>query len=123
MKRSPTLHLSKFYGIEFFRSFHFIGGVLVPFFLDWGQITFTQVLILQAWFMLWIMVLEIPSGAIADRFGRKLTVMLGLGSNIIALLVYSSMPLFLASFSSGNFYGLSRRHYCPESMRHYSTRH
>lgn len=52
-------------------SLHFFAGVLIPFFTQWGGITLRQVLLLQTWFMLWIVVLEVPTGAVADRFGRR----------------------------------------------------
>ncbi len=103
MQGPPRQTFIKFYLIEFFRNFYFISGVLVPFYLDWGQISLAQTLTLQAWFMAWIMVLEIPSGAIADRFGRKITVMMGLGANIIGILIYTSFPLF-GIFLVGEFF-------------------
>lgn len=52
-------------------SLHFFAGVLIPFFTQWGGIAFHQVLWLQTWFMLCIVVLEVPTGAFADRFGRR----------------------------------------------------
>lgn len=52
-------------------SLHFFSGVLIPFFTQWGGITFRQVLWLQTWFMLTIVALEVPTGAFADRFGRR----------------------------------------------------
>lgn len=51
-------------------SLHFFAGVLIPFFTQWGGITLRQVLWIQTWFMLWIVALEVPTGAFADRFGR-----------------------------------------------------
>src|SRR5262249_46417977 len=50
---------------------HFVAAVLVPFFTDWAGLTLTQVFTLNAWFMFCLMVFEVPTGAIADRFGRK----------------------------------------------------
>ncbi len=87
-------NLSKMYLFRFFVSLHFIGGVLVPFFTDWGGINLTQIMILQSWFMLWIFLLEVPSGAIADYLGRKKSLVLACGFNAIAALVYSSVPNF-----------------------------
>lgn len=79
---------------KFFISLHFIGGVIVPFFTDWGKISFTQVMILQSWFMLWILLLEIPTGVVADYFCRKHSLVLAAIVNSIAALVYASMPNF-----------------------------
>ena len=50
---------------------HFVAAVLVPFLTDWGGLTLLQVFTLNAWFMFWNLVFEVPTGAIADRFGRK----------------------------------------------------
>jgi len=84
----------KIYLFRFFGSLHFIGGVLVPFFTDWAGINFTQIMILQSWFMLWIFLLEIPSGAAADYLGRKHTLVLACGVSAIGAVVYSSTPNF-----------------------------
>jgi len=87
-------NIRKIYVFKFFVSLHFIGGVLVPFFTDWGGINFTQVMILQSWFMLWIFLLEIPTGTVADYLGRKQSLILASGVNLIAALVYASIPNF-----------------------------
>lgn len=92
----------KIYAFTFFISLHFIGGVLVPFFTDWGGISFVQIMLLQSWFMFWVFILEIPTGALADRFGRKKSIALAAGINAIAALVYASTPSFYV-FMLGEF--------------------
>ncbi|MCD6115166.1 MFS transporter [bacterium] len=87
-------NLWKIYLFKFFVSLHFTAGVLVPFFIDWGGINFTQIMILQSWFMLWTFLLEIPTGAVADYLGRKHSLALACGVNAIAAFVYASMPNF-----------------------------
>lgn len=72
----------------------FFTAVLVPFFTEWGGISLFQVQILQSWFMFWLFVLEIPTGAIADKFGRKHSMALGGVVVTIAVLAYASMPSF-----------------------------
>ncbi|NVM29656.1 MAG: MFS transporter [Candidatus Helarchaeota archaeon] len=84
-------------------SLHFIGGVIVPFFLVWGGITFTQIMLLQAWFMLWIFIFEIPTGTIADYLGRKYSLVLACIVHVIAVLIYSSVPNFFI-FMIGEFF-------------------
>ncbi len=79
---------------RFVGSLHFIGGVLMPFFTDWGGLNYTQTLVLQSWFMLWVFCLEIPTGTIADVFGRKASLLLGLVANIGGVLAYSFVPNF-----------------------------
>jgi MFS family permease len=71
---------------------HFISAILVPFFRDWGGLDLGQILLLNAWFMFWNCVLEVPTGAVADRFGRRTSLLLGFGVGALATLVYVSAP-------------------------------
>ncbi len=82
----------RFWAYKFFLSLHFFGAVLVPFFTDWGGLTRFQMLLIQSWFMLWIFLLEVPTGAIADYFGRKYS--LGLGALVVSVgaVIYGSTP-------------------------------
>jgi len=95
-------NIIKLYLFNFFRSLHFIGGVIVPFFTIWGGLNLTQTLILQSWFLICIFLLEIPSGTFADFFGRKKSLILAVIVNIAAAIVYSSMPNFYV-FMLGEF--------------------
>ncbi len=82
------------YLYAFFKDFSFFSAVLVPFFTDWGHISLFQVTIIQAWFSLWVFILEVPTGAVADKIGRKHSIALGSLIVAIALLVYGSIPNF-----------------------------
>jgi len=73
---------------------HFISAILVPVFRDWGGIGLDRILLLNAWFMLWGCALEVPTGAVADRFGRKVSAVLGCAFGALAVLVYVSAPRF-----------------------------
>ncbi len=64
-------NVRRVYAWKLLTSLHFFTGVLIPFFTQWGGITLQQVLWIQSWFMLWIVALEIPTGAFADRHGRR----------------------------------------------------
>jgi len=90
------------YGIKFIATLNFVGAVLVPFFTNWGGLTFSQIMILQSWFMFWILVLEIPTGTVADFWGRKISILLGLTVGAVGVLVYSSYPSFYV-FLLGEF--------------------
>jgi MFS family permease len=90
------------YVFQFCTSMHFIGGVLVPFFTQWGGLTLTQVMLVQSWFMIWIFILEVPTSTIADKYGRKNSVLLGTIALTAAIIVYSSDPC-LAVFLLGEF--------------------
>ncbi|MGD2251249.1 MAG: MFS transporter [Candidatus Methanofastidiosia archaeon] len=75
-------------------SLHFIAGVLVPFFLDWGGITFTRIMILQSFFVFSTFLLEVPTGAVADLTGRKTSLACAAVATSAGALVYSSFPHF-----------------------------
>ena len=84
----------RYYAFNFFKSLAFFSAVLVPFFTDWGHISLFQAQILQSWFMLWIFILEVPTGAVADYFGRKHSLALGALIVTFGALIYGSTPKF-----------------------------
>ena len=73
---------------------HFFGAVLVPFFTQWGGLKLSQVLFLNAWFMLWNFALEVPTGALADSIGRKNCLVLGSLFGVLAVQLYLYKPGF-----------------------------
>ena len=74
---------TKLQAFHLLSNFHLIGGVLIPFYTVWGGLGMTQVLLLQSVFMLALFGFEVPTGAVADRFGRKTTMVLsGLGPEV-----------------------------------------
>lgn len=97
----------RYYLYEFFISLHLFSAVLVPFFTDWGGISQGKIQILQSWFMFWIFVLEIPTGAVADYIGRKQSLFIGAIFGVIGMLVYGSVANFyiflLAEFLFATF--------------------
>jgi MFS family permease len=102
MRTSAHSNIPKIYAYKFLVSLHFFGGVLVPFFTDWGGIRFLQVMILQSFFVFSVFLLEVPTGAVADYLGRKVSLFLAALLNTIAVLVYASRPDF-AIFLCGEF--------------------
>ncbi len=77
---------------------HFFAGVLVPFFTDWGGLTLPQMFLLQAWFFLCIFLLEVPTGAVADKYGRKTSVVCASICLLIATAIYATgkgLPRYL----------------------------
>ncbi len=85
-------NVPKFYLFSFFLFFHTSIGVIVPFFMEWGQITFIEITILQSYFLFMNFLFEVPSGAIADYLGRKYVITIGAFAIALATLIYSSMP-------------------------------
>lgn len=95
MKSSYAANIWKMYALRLLYNTYFVSAVLVPFYTDWGHIEFSQILFLNAWFMTWIFLLEIPTGAVADFLGRKVSILLGLGVGIIGVWVYVSHPHYI----------------------------
>ncbi|MEN8906484.1 MAG: MFS transporter [Clostridiales bacterium] len=93
-KKSYHSNIYKLYFIRLFFHMHFISAVLVTFFTEWGRISFSKVLFINAWFMLWNFILEIPTGTVSDFISRKISIILGSIFGIIAILVMLSYPHF-----------------------------
>ncbi|MFX1570265.1 MAG: MFS transporter, partial [Promethearchaeota archaeon] len=66
----------------------------IPFMTIWGGLSFFQIMILQSYFTAMIVLLEIPSGAIADFLGRKTALVLSAFVVACAALTYSIIPNF-----------------------------
>jgi MFS family permease len=90
--KSWRANIWKSYLINFIEGFHLISGILLPFFLTWGKLTFVEVMFLQSYFTIMILLFEIPCGAIADYISRKFSLILGALSTAFAALVYGSYP-------------------------------
>jgi MFS family permease len=88
--KSWKLNILKLYLFNFMMGFHMISGVLLPFFLTWGKLTFVEIMILQSFFTLMIVILEIPCGAVADHISRKFSLSIGALSTALAAIVYGS---------------------------------
>jgi len=84
----------KMYLVTFIRHLTFLGGVLIPFFVDWGGLNFKQILFLQSWFAISIFVLEVPTGVVADKWGRKHSIILGTTVAAFGAFLYASIPNF-----------------------------
>ena len=70
-------NITKIYLANFLKNLHFFGSIAIPFFIEWIQVDYTRIFLLQAWFIFWTFILEIPTGIIADKWGRKYSVGLG----------------------------------------------
>jgi len=93
-------NLAKLAAVRFFLWMHLFAAVIVPFFRDWGGLGFAAIFLVQAWFMVWSFVLEVPTGAVADRWGRRVSVACGAFVGAAGALLYASvpaLPVFLAA--------------------------
>ncbi|MFX1418210.1 MAG: MFS transporter [Promethearchaeota archaeon] len=94
MERNFKSNIYKIYIFSFILGIHTVRGVYIPFMMDWGGLSFFQIMLLQSYFTIMIVVLEIPSGAIADFLGRKIALLLSASSIASAALTYSLIPNF-----------------------------
>ncbi|MFX1343843.1 MAG: MFS transporter [Promethearchaeota archaeon] len=85
-------NILKSYIFHFFMGLHLISGVLLPFFISWGKLVFVEVMFLQSYFTMMILLFEIPCGAIADYISRKFSLILGALITAFAALIYGSYP-------------------------------
>jgi len=83
-----------YYFFVFLKDFLFFSAVLVPFYTQWGKIDQAKIQLLQSWFMFWLFLLEVPTGVVADYFGRKYSLALGALIFGLGVFVYSSFPRF-----------------------------
>ena len=79
--------------LSFFRVFMVLMPIIVLFFESRG-LTLAEVLLLQAWFGVLVLILEVPSGYLADLLGRKRTLMAG----VFVTAVGHSLLLFVEGF-------------------------
>ena len=80
-----NIRLFKIYSI--FDELLILGPIIVLYMLFKG-LSFTQIMFLQSFSAIAVFVLEVPTGAIADRFGRKRSIMLSKVAWIISLGIY-----------------------------------
>ncbi len=92
MERSYKSNIIKIYIFSFILGIHTVRAVYIPFMMDWGGLSFFQIMILQSYFTAMIVILEIPSGAIADFLGRKIALILSAFSIASAAFTYSIIP-------------------------------
>ena len=95
------------YWIRLLFNMYFISAILVPFFTEWGGLQFSDVLFLNAWFMFWNFLLEVPTGTVADFLGRKFSITLGCVFSVIATLVYVSYPHIFVFMAADVIFAIS----------------
>ena len=88
-------NIGKMYLMKLLYNMYFYAAVIVPFYTEWGGIKFSRILFLNAWFMCWNFLLEVPTGTVADFLGRKVSLIMGCIVGAAGVLVYASYPHFL----------------------------
>lgn len=97
----PDRNLRLLYAYWFLRDFQLWIPVWIVFLtLDRG-FSLTQVTTAEGLFLIGVLLLEVPTGAVADRYGRSVSMALGavvLGVAILIFAFTTSFPILLASF-------------------------
>ncbi|MBN2135113.1 MAG: MFS transporter [Acidobacteria bacterium] len=101
-KKKYSSNIWKMYFVRFFFWMHFVSAIIVPFYTKWGGVPFAYILFLNAWFMFCIFIFEIPTGTVADFWGRKQSITLAGLVGTIAFIVYGIYPSLL-NFIAGEF--------------------
>lgn len=96
----------KMYVYQFLTGLHLITGILVPFFTEEGGMNFPWVMGLQAWFWFWQCAFEVPTGIIADVWGRKRSIVAGSIMFLCGIAAYVSFPHLLMFFLGSFFWAL-----------------
>lgn len=72
-----TTNLKLLYAFNFLKSLHFFGALSVPFYTIRLGFTYTHMFSLEAIFSVLLFFFEIPTGVVADKFGRRISLFLG----------------------------------------------
>lgn len=81
-------NIGKMYVVSFLRNLIFFGAISVPFFLDYGHLNYASIFLLESAFSLSIVLAQIPTGVLADKFGRRLSLVAGFLLTVIGMLVF-----------------------------------
>jgi len=96
MKNDKNIML--LYLFNFLKSLHFFGAQAVPFFLYRIGTDYTGMFLIETVFSLSMILFKIPTGVIADRFGRKLSLFLGsliFGSSFIIMGIFRTYEVIV----------------------------
>lgn len=81
-------NITKYYLFQFFSSLEFWAPIIVLFWFSRG-LSMTQIMVLQSLYGVGVIILELPTGAIADLFGKRISLIFGTFFWTIGLLVYA----------------------------------
>lgn len=75
--RPKDRNIASLYAFSFLKNLQFFGAVAVPFYLYRIGLSYGRMFILEMTFSAAMMALEVPTGIVADRWGRKISLCLG----------------------------------------------
>ena len=87
-------NIALFYAFRFLREAQIWIPVWIVFLIIDQGFSLTQIGIAEACFLIGLTVLEVPTGAIADRYGRSISLTLGILAMIASILVFAFTTSF-----------------------------
>ncbi len=94
-------NIRKFYLFRWLVNFQLWLPIWVVYLTDYRDLSLTEITVLDTVFWGFLVLMEVPTGIIADRFGRKLSLALGAAANAVAIGVFAvgdSYAVLLASY-------------------------
>ena len=94
-------NITAFYAFRLLIGLQFLMPIWVIYLTEKRGFSIEQVTLLDAPFWLALVLLEVPTGLIADRFGRRISLLLGALTNTIGITVFAmaaNYPLILLSY-------------------------
>jgi MFS family permease len=88
------------YVFQALKSLQLFGAVAVPFYLEWAGVDYTRMFLLEGAYALFMVLLEVPTGTLADRFGRKVSLIAGAGlagASFVMFGLTRSYPLYFVA--------------------------
>ncbi|MCH8994379.1 MAG: MFS transporter [Chloroflexi bacterium] len=95
-RRAFEANIWKTYLLHFLMYFQLWWSIWVLYLTDLRGFSLTQVAVLEALFWGTAVLAEVPTGVIADRFGRKISLALGAGFTAVAVLVFGLATSYTA---------------------------
>lgn len=86
------------YLFSFIKSLQFFGALAVPFYLQRLGFSYTQMFLMETVFSVCLFLFEVPTGVIADKFGRKVSIFFGcflFGTSFIVIGFTYSIAVFI----------------------------
>lgn len=100
-RRAYAANIRRFYLYKFLNNLHLWLPIWVLYLQQTRGLSLTQVTLLEAPFWLVIVLSEVPTGAVADRWGRKVSLLLGCLIYSVAILIFGvaeNFPLIMLSY-------------------------
>ncbi|HET9200585.1 MAG TPA: MFS transporter, partial [Dehalococcoidia bacterium] len=87
-------NVGRFYAYRFVSNFQFWMPIFVIFLIEDRGLTLAQIALLETVFSITSLSAEVPTGAVADRFGRRTSILLGATVLSGAIVFYALAPSF-----------------------------